>query len=104
MGWDNNPVNDPAGFGFDEVVGEVYLSAPSYDFDLLAVLKDKDGYWLGTDSGCSCPSPWESHTREDFTGPLTAEQAKEEATSLWTHSYGNMYEPEEFNALLDSIV
>lgn len=104
MGWYENPVSNPELFGFDSVVGEVYLSAPDYSFELLAALKNDKGYYLSTDSGCSCPSPWESHTAEDFTGPLTAEQAREEATSLWSGAYGGGYAPEEFKQLLDLIV
>lgn len=97
MGYYDNPVDDPGKYGF-EYVGVIELSEPCYSFDLLAVLKNDEGYYLSTDSGCSCPSPWESHTVADFTGPLTAEQAREEATSLWQG-----FEPEEFNALLGKI-
>lgn len=104
MGWYYNPVSEPEQFGFDEFVGDAELYPADYSFDLLAVLKNDKGYYLGTDSGCSCPSPWESHTAEDFTGPLTAEQAREEATSLWSGGYGGGYDPDGFKQLLDKIV
>jgi hypothetical protein len=34
----------------------------SYEFDMVVVWEDKDGnlYWA-TDSGCSCPTPFENH-------------------------------------------
>lgn len=104
MSWNHNPVDAPHEFGFDEVVGVVDISEPSYSFDLLAVLKNAEGYFLSTDSGCSCPSPFESHTADDFTGPLTAEQAREEARNLYDQAYRSPYEPERFAALLDRIV
>jgi len=104
MGYYDNPMHNPQDYDV-EVIGEVYLSEPDYSFDLLGVLRGKDGYYLGTDSGCSCPSPWESHTMDDFTGPLTAEQAREEATSLNGGAYGDEpFEPEEFAELLAKIV
>ena len=59
------------------------LADIDYEFDILGVDIREDGIYLGTDSGCSCPSPWENYTKDDFTGPLTVEQAREEAMSLW---------------------
>jgi len=66
-----------------EWVDELELDNASYQFYILLVVKREDGYYLSTDSGCSCPTPWENHTfPESFTGPLTAEQAREESSSL----------------------
>ena len=59
------------------------LSYPEWAFDILGIDVRPDGFYLGTDSGCSCPMYWENHTEDDFTGPLTAEQAREEALSLF---------------------
>lgn len=102
MGYNDNPVYEPEKYGF-EYVGTIELSEPDYSFDILAVLKNDKGYYIGTDSGCSCPSPWESHTADDFTGPLTVAQTIEEVTSLWSGSYDGGYEPEEFAALITKI-
>ena len=63
------------------------LSYPDYAFNILGVDIREDGIYLGTDSGCSCPAYWENHTKDDFTGPLTVEQAREEAMSLWENTY-----------------
>lgn len=82
MSYYNNPVDTPEEYGFDRVVGWLSLEDEPYQFYYLAVLQNERGYYLGTDSGCSCPTPWESHTADDFTGPLTAEQAREEIQSL----------------------
>jgi hypothetical protein len=101
--WGNNIARNPEKFGLEYVV-EVELAEPDYSFDILGVWKNEQGYYLSTDSGCSCPSPWESHTIDDLTGPLTAEQAKEEATTLWSESYGNKYDPESFASAMALIV
>lgn len=83
MSWEHNPVNEPEQFGFKRVVTVGELKDPFYDFYEFAVLEGEDGYYLSTDSGCSCPSPFESHDASDFTGPLTAAQVHEEVLSLW---------------------
>ena len=78
------------------------LSYPDYAFNVLGVDIREDGIYLGTDSGCSCPSPWENHTKDDFTGPLTVEQAREEAMSLWENTYeAYRVDLAEFSAALD---
>ena len=69
------------------------LSYPDYAFNILGVDIREDGIYLGTDSGCSCPLYWENHTKDDFTGPLTVEQAREEAMSLWENTYDSPYDP-----------
>lgn len=93
MSWDDNPVREPAKYGY-QFVTEGALAEPDYSFSLFAVLRKDDGYYLSTDSGCSCPSPWESHGADDFTGPLTAEQVHEEVYSLWKDSYNRVPEGE----------
>lgn len=87
-----------------EFVVEVWLAEPNYDYDVLGVWKTDEGYYLSTDSGCSCYSPWENHTDDDLTGPLTADQAKEEATSLWKGAYSGGYDPEQFRKDMALIV
>lgn len=87
-----------------EMIVEVDLAEPYYSYDLVGVWKTEDGYWLSTDSGCSCYSPWESHSDDDLTGPLTAEQAREEATSLWAGAYAGGYDPEAFAKAMALIV
>lgn len=44
-------------------VGEIEWSEPCYSFDTTCVWKDAEGtlYWA-SDSGCSCPSPFEDFT------------------------------------------
>lgn len=53
-------------------VAEIDRSDQSYCFDSLRVVKSEDGrYFYGTDSGCSCPSPFENFHRESDWTPLT---------------------------------
>ena len=53
-----------------------------YDWSVIGVDKDMDGYYIGTDSGCSCYIPFEHYTKDARTGPLTREQMEEEVMSL----------------------
>ena len=91
--------------GYYEPTHTIDLADLDYEFDILGVDIREDGIYLGTDSGCSCPSPWENHTKDDFTGPLTVEQAREEAVSLWENTYDSHYDPradkDDFEAALD---
>jgi hypothetical protein len=100
MGYYDNPVDKPQQNGFIEVVADGDLSYESYAFYVFAVLRKEDGYYLSTDSGCSCPTPWESHVAEDFTGPLTAEQVHEEVRSLATSQISD----EDIAAFLRNVV
>lgn len=82
---------------------EIHLSEPDYSFDLLGIWEEDGGFFIATDSGCSCPSPWESHTKDDLTGPLTLDQLAEEATSLVEDSYMPGYGAEELQEVLDRL-
>lgn len=64
--WDGNEDNVPAEF---ELVDEIEWSDGNYQFDTTGVFKElaTGKLFYGTDSGCSCPSPWESHERVDLT-------------------------------------
>ena len=91
--------------GYYEPTHTLSLSYPDYAFNILGVDIREDGIYLGTDSGCSCPAYWENHTKDDFTGPLTVEQAREEALNLWEQTPDDEFGPrasyDEFVADLD---
>ena len=70
---------------------EIDLGDEPYQFYYAGVWDRADGYYLSTDSGCSCPTPWESHQADDLTGPLTWDQVKEELRSLASTSYHSEY-------------
>lgn len=60
----------PGDFGL-EIVGDFEFSEPDYSFDMCVVWKEARGkYWVGEDSGCSCPSPFEGIWEKDqLDGP-----------------------------------
>lgn len=61
---------------------QIDLDNEPWEFYYAGVWEKSDGYYLSTDSGCSCPIPWENHSEDSLTGPLTWDQAKEELRSL----------------------
>lgn len=55
-----------------EYVDAIELAGNSWEFDLLGVFKDNEGrVFTATDSGCSCPMPWENLTEADYTEHYT---------------------------------
>lgn len=103
MSYDNNPYYNPEAHGLAKV-DEVDLSEPCYSFDLLVVWADEKGLYLGTDSGCSCPTPFESYDgRRDMTGPLTVDQALEEASSIKAAAYDPTYGITEWNSFVATV-
>lgn len=81
---------------------EVSLENEPWQFYYAGIWVREDGFYLSTDSGCSCPSPWESHTEDDLTGPLTWDQVKEELTSLAGVSYESDYATREVEGFIRS--
>lgn len=67
-----NIYSEPEKFGL-EVVGEVD-PGEAYEFDTLVVWRETatGALLYGTDSGCSCPTPFEDMGRDDLT-PITAQ-------------------------------
>lgn len=97
MSWDDNVYYSPEKFGLTRI-GEADLREPDYSFDLIAAWKGDEGFYLGTDSGCSCPSPFENyHGKDDLTGPLTAEQAVEEARSIYATNSVDYYTKQPYD-------
>lgn len=60
----------PEDFGL-QIVGSFDFAEEDYSFDMCVVWKEARGkYWIGTDSGCSCPSPFEDvRDMNDLDGP-----------------------------------
>lgn len=58
-GWDFNPYHNPANCGL-EILAVAEDDEP-WQFDLLVLWRDLDSgrFFVGADSGCSCPSPFE---------------------------------------------
>lgn len=68
----SNIYYSPQDFGL-EIVGDIEKSDGCYQFDLTVVWKQARGkYWIGQDSGCSCPSPFEDvRDVNELDGPYT---------------------------------
>lgn len=79
---------------------EISLENEPWQFYYAGVWERPDGYYLSTDSGCSCPTPWESHTEDSRTGPLTWDQVKEELRSLAAGAYQDAYATESVNRFI----
>lgn len=85
----SDPYSDPEDFGL-VIVGSIDLSEPCYSFDMCVVwFSPRTGlYYWASDSGCSCPSPFEDYqsvdeldsgTRHDAINHLLAVKAKQDA-------------------------
>lgn len=61
-GWDNL-YSEPEKLGL-EVVGEADDEMASYSFDMFVIWRDQRGnLYFASDSGCSCPSPFEDYKK-----------------------------------------
>lgn len=57
--WEMNPYYYPENSNL-KIVGVVEWREPNYDFDMTVVWQDEQGLFLmDSDTGCSCPSPFE---------------------------------------------
>lgn len=76
---------NPEAFGL-QIIGDVDV-AGSYEFDILVVFKDSrtNKIYYATDSGCSCPTPFEDHRKKDLT-EITRENLKEFEAICFAHN------------------
>lgn len=60
-------LSEPQKFGL-ELVADMDLRDGPYEFDIVAVWRDLEtgGLYYGTDSGCSCPVPFEGLSKSDL--------------------------------------
>lgn len=86
-----------------EVITLTSYEPDGYEWDSVGVWADELGFYLGTDGGCSCNYEWEHYTDDALTGPLTAEQAVEEVTSLLTDSGYVWHTDEDINGVVEAI-
>jgi len=68
MSYDNNPYSTPEKYGLISF-GDIDFSSGYYEFDITAVLRRvSDGaFFYVSDSGCSCPCPFENTKLSDLT-------------------------------------
>lgn len=103
MSYDDNPYYKPENYGL-VTVGEYEFTDPCYSFDTLVIWRSEQGLYIATDSGCSCPIPFENYsTVDELTGPLTTEQCLEEISSLKATSSEPLYDLAGWNDLIVKI-
>lgn len=88
MSYYNDVYSSPEKHGL-EILGSVNDWDACYSFDMIVVWRRKeDGALLyGTDSGCSCPSPFEDYDTDDKLTPLTDENFEEFKKELSAHCW-----------------
>lgn len=98
-----NVYYSPEKFGLT-LIAEHDLAEAFYSYDMLAVWQDVNGYYLATDSGCSCPTPFEDYKSVAMlTGPLTKLQAIEESQNLKATNYDPIYDLADFAKFIEAI-
>ena len=80
---------EPEHFGLT-MIGAFEWAEPCWQFDTLAVWKSRRGqYWIGQDSGCSCPMPFENITSVDqLDGPYNKGELRKRLNSLVNEKVG----------------
>ena len=62
---------------------ETFYTEEDYNWSVIGVIKADDGYYVGTDCGCSCNSPWDYYEdASEFIGPMSLDDMSEEVRSL----------------------
>lgn len=100
----SNPYYNPEEFGLT-IITDFETEEPCWSFSTVVVWRDEDNhYWLGYDSGCSCPSPFEDFTRESLDGPYNFHEAIREMEKHVENSYDKDYANEEFARAVDTLI
>jgi hypothetical protein len=96
MKFNKNPYYDPEECGL-EIFDDID-TAGSYEFDMFVIWRklDDNTLWWGTDSGCSCPTPFEGFETLNDMNQITKEtfynfdQALENHTDISKSDYNNI--------------
>lgn len=100
MTYDNNPYYSPESLGLT-ILDSLEDGSLSYEFNMFIVWRrTSDGaLFYASDSGCSCPSPFEDVSGIDDLTPITGATYGEFETALheWQRGYGdsNRVDPTE---------
>lgn len=104
MGYYEDVYSSPEKHGLT-TVGSVDWCDEPYEFDMTVVWQDEDGefYW-GSDSGCSCPSPFEEFLSKDALASGTFhEMAYELTETLNTRKNGYGFSSSAFGEVANLI-
>lgn len=72
--WDRNVYSHPEKLGLT-MIGEIDWAEESWSFDLTVVWRDETGQlFTASDSGCSCPAPFEDIASVDELEKVTRDQ------------------------------
>lgn len=106
MGWnDPDMYYQPEAFDL-EILGQLNDPQASYSFDDFVVWQHKDGrIFYGSDSGCSCPSPFEDFTSLDKADEATTIEKFEAAVIGYFNSvsYSNDWNDTEMSSDFQSL-
>lgn len=88
--WDKNPYYYPENMGL-EILTTLDDYSLSYEFDMFVVWKsiDGDALYYASDSGCSCPSPFEDYTSVSDLNKLDSYFEFEKELNAWNRGYGD---------------
>jgi len=93
--------SDPESFGL-EVFATLYEPNMSYEFNMFAVWIDRENRKLfyGSDSGCSCPSPFEKVQCIQELNELKNLKAFEDDLHSWGDSF---LDAQEISSIIDEV-
>lgn len=86
MSYGTNPFYNPESFTPSlELVASLSLNDDDYQFDYVALwrVKGTRRYYTATDSGCSCPTPFEDYTKLDDLTSVGLRARKGTKTNRW---------------------
>lgn len=84
-----NPYDNPEKFDL-KIVGSIHDPAADYSFNDLIVWQYKDGrVFYASDSGCSCPSPFEDYQSMDELTEVSAVTWNEFQEAVEQHAWYN---------------
>jgi hypothetical protein len=90
-----NVYYDPEEFGL-ETVGTIELAEPDYSFDFGVVWYHpaSERFYFATDSGCSCPTPFDDYADLDSLGaPMTYRELSARLHTLQSDEWQRPSEP-----------
>lgn len=87
----NDVYCSPQKFGLRQIA-EMEWDEPNYSFDMSVIWRDGDGRWLvGSDSGCSCPPPFQDQgigELDRFDSAQAALESLKPRLDKWCGDYG----------------